>query len=61
MIGKILLEKCLEGGGRWQKIPGMVLTIVRNNGRTLWPTIGIIKQLVLESSIGRVVIGCEYL
>ena len=61
MIDRILLEKCLEGGGRRQKIPGTVLIIVRNNGRTLRPTIDIIRKSGLESSIERVVVSCKYL
>ena len=59
MIGRKLLEECLEGAGRRQKILGMVLTVVRNNGRTLRPMVSIIRQSGSKSSIGRVVVNCK--
>ena len=60
MIDKIPLKECLEGSGRQQKIPRTVLIVVGNSGRTLQPTIGIIRQSGLESSIGRAVVSCKY-
>ena len=60
MFGKISLKECLEGGRRLRKIPNMVLTIVKNNDRTLRPTLGIIRQPRSESSIDRVVVSCKY-
>ena len=35
----------------WQKIPDMVLTIVRNSGRISRPTVGIIRQLGSKSIV----------
>ena len=60
MIRRISLEKCLEGGGRRQKILGTVLIVVRNSGRTSRPTVGIIRQPGSESSVSKVVVSCKY-
>ena len=34
--------------------------VVRNNSRMLWPTIDMIRQLELESSIGKVLVSCKF-
>ena len=60
MIYKVRLEEYLEGGRRQQKIWGIVLTVVRNSGRTSRPIVDIIRQPGLESSIGKVVVRCKY-
>ena len=40
---------------------GTIWTVVRNSSRTSQPTLGIIRQPVLESSIGRVVVNCKFI
>ena len=60
MIDGISLEECLEGDERRQKIPGTILTVVRNSGRSSQLVVGIIRQSGSESSISRMVVSCKY-